>query len=317
MTERARSIAVALATYHRPANLVRLVPSILEQFDDVARTFEERAEFRVIIVDNDPQGSGRETALATGDSRVTYVIESSPGVTSARNRALREAGDCDFLVFIDDDEIPQDGWLVNLLTAQKRYRADVVSGPVHSVFEGPLDPWVEASDAYLRAHRADTKTGEPIKRAATNNLLLDMRRLREFGVTFDERFGLTGGEDSFFTGQLHQAGAKMVWCAEAVVDDLVPLSRANRDYNLRRRYSLSNASGRVDILLASRGLPRVRRRVVCAARGVGQILYGAALTASGVVGRSLKRRAYGERFVVGGAGALAASLAVAAEPYRR
>lgn len=310
-------VCVAFATYRRPANLMTLVPAVLDQFEHLKRAAGDRFDTRLLIVDNDPEGTGRDAALQTRDERIRYVIEAAPGVTNARNRALAESTESDLLVFLDDDELPQSAWLVNLLRTKFQYHADVVSGPVHSVFDAPLDPWVKASDTYLRTHRAGLVTGSPITRAATNNLLLDLRRVRELGITFDSRFGLTGGEDSFFTGQLHQAGARMVWCAEAVVDDLVPASRANRRYNLQRRYSLSNASGRVDILLASDGLPRLRRRLVCMARGVGQVALGVGLTLSGHVGRSLKRRAYGERLVMGGAGVLAASVSLAAEPYRR
>lgn len=306
-----------MATYRRPTNLVGLVPAVLEQFRQVAEELGESVKPHLLIVDNDPDGSAREMALRTGDPRVRYVVEPRPGVTNARNRALTESGDCDILIFIDDDEVPQDGWIFHLLRAKKEYGADVVGGPVHSVFDAPLDAWVEASDTYLRTHRADLRTGDPIRRAATNNLLLDMHKVRELGITFDPRFGLTGGEDSFFTGQLNAAGARMVWCAEAVVDDLVPASRANRDYNLKRRYSLSNASARVDILLAPAGMSRIRRRVACLARGMGQVGLGAAMAATGLVTKSLRKRAHGERFVVGGTGVIAASLSLAVQPYRR
>lgn len=306
-----------MATFRRPANLVPLVPALLDQFADVRERLGDRYQFRLVIVDNDPEGSARTAATRTGDPRVHYVVEPSPGVSSARNRALAEAPDRDLLVFIDDDETPQEGWLFHLLSTQQAFDADVVSGPVNSVFEAALDPWVAASDTYLRMHRTGLATGTPIERAATNNLLIDMRLVRRLGLTFDERFGLTGGEDSFFTGQLHRAGARMVWCAEAVVDDLVPLARSNRSYNLRRRYSLANSGVRVELLLRPAGWPRVQYRAVSLAKGAAQIGLGVAMTAGGVLSRSLKRRAYGERYVVGGVAMIAASCGLATEPYKR
>ncbi|WP_022910591.1 glycosyltransferase family 2 protein [Aestuariimicrobium sp. T2.26MG-19.2B] len=310
-------VAIGMATYKRQGNLRMLVPAVLQQAAEAARELDLECEWAVIVVDNDAGGSGEEAANPTGDSRVRYSIEPRPGVTSARNAVLRAASDCDVLIFIDDDELPQPQWLTHLLRTYLERDADVVSGPVQSVFEGPLDPWLEASDSHLRLHRSHLRTGDEITRAATNNLLLDMAKVRELGVGFDERFGLTGGEDSFFTGQLHKAGARMVWCAEAVVDDLVPAERANRDYNLRRRFSLSNASARVELMLADPGLDRLGTRAVCLARGVAQIGMGTTMAVSGRMGGSLRRRAHGERFVMGGLGALAAGLGVAASPYRR
>lgn len=317
MSERRSLVAVAMATYHRSANLIPLVPTILDHFAQVDRSLPERYEFRLIIVDNDPDGSARASATLTGDPRVHYVVEPAPGVSSVRNRALAEAHDCDHLVFIDDDETPHDGWLLNLLSTQRAFEAHVVSGPVRSVFEGPIDPWVEASESHLRLHRAGLVTGTPITRAATNNLIIDMDLVRSLGLTFDERFGLTGGEDSFFTSQLHLAGANMVWCAEAIVDDLVPAARANRSYNLRRRYSMANSSVRVELMLLPPGWPRLRQRGISIAKGAAQIALGSAMTAGGVLGRSLKRRAYGERYVVGGVAMLAASCGLTTQPYKR
>lgn len=306
-----------MATYKRQDNLRILVPAILEQVDAAVPELQLDCEWTVIVVDNDPAASGREAANPFGDPRVRYSVEPRPGVASARNAVLRAADDCDVLIFIDDDELPQPGWLTNLVRTHLVHDADVVSGPVTLVFEGPVDPWLEAIDSHLRLHRSHLRTGDTITRAATNNLLLDLAKVRELGLRFDERFGLTGGEDSFFTGQLHQGGARMVWCAEAVVDDLVPAERANREYNLRRRYSLSNAGARVDIMLTEPGLQRLGVRLVCFARGTAQIVKGSAMTLAGRIGGSLRQQAHGERYVMGGLGAIAAGAGVAAAPYLR
>lgn len=310
-------VAVAMATYKRQDNLRILVPAILEQVDAAAPELQLDCEWTVIVVDNDPAASGRAAANPLGDPRVRYSVEPRPGVASARNAVLRAADDCDVLIFIDDDELPQPGWLTNLVRTHLVHDADVVSGPVTLVFEGPVDPWLEAIDSHLRLHRSHLRTGDTITRAATNNLLLDLAKVRELGLRFDERFGLTGGEDSFFTGQLHQGGARMVWCAEAVVDDLVPAERANREYNLKRRYSLSNAGARVDIMLTEPGLQRLGVRLVCFARGTAQIVKGSAMTLVGRIGGSLRQQAHGERYVMGGLGAIAAGAGVAAAPYLR
>ncbi len=315
--DRPRKVAVGLITYRRPENLPPLLPRLVEQADQAMAALGFEFQFEIIVVDNDPLGTALEAVVQNSDPRIRYVVEPAPGVSNARNRVLTEAADCDLLAFIDDDEIPHQRWLAALISAGLEHQADVVSGPVESVFEGPLDPWVEASETYLRTHRSHLSTGDPITRAATNNLLLDMRRIRAFGVTFDQRFGLTGGEDSFFSGQLLQRGARMVWAAEAVVDDLVPMGRANRTYNLRRRFSLSNAGGRVDILLRASGPARARARLYCGVKGLAQLAKGSTMAVRGRLGDQLRLQSQGERYVVGGLGVLAASLGIAASPYRR
>lgn len=313
MSEKSR-VALALVTFKRPENLPPLLPLLVQQGAEVSA--ELGHDYVVLVVDNDPLGSAGEVVRALDGEKIRYVIEPEPGVASARNRALQEAADCDFLVFIDDDEVPHDRWLLSLMTTMRDLGADAVGGPVQTVSSVPLDPWVEASDTYLRLHRAQRRTGDVITRAATNNLLLNLATVRRLGVTFDQRFGLTGGEDSFFTGQLHQRGALMVWCAEAVVDDILHPSRNSREYNLQRRFSLSNAGGRVDVLLVE-GPRRILARLKCAARGVGQVVLGATMVLRGQLGKSLKLRSQGERYMVGGLGVLAAGLGIAASPYRR
>jgi len=102
------------------------------------------------------------------------VVESKSGVTHARNRALAEAADVDLLAFIDD-ELPHDDWLAKLLAAHLKYGADVVAGPVYPIFDGVLDRWVDASGVYDKPHRVHLNTGDPITRAGTGNMLLDLR----------------------------------------------------------------------------------------------------------------------------------------------
>ena len=315
--QRPGSVAVAMATFRRPDSLRELLPKVLAQAAQAQASLGWGFEFAIIVVDNDPDGSGREAALSTGDPRLRYVVEPEPGISCARNRALDLGADFDVLVFIDDDESPHPGWLGHLLAAKLQHGADAVSGPVQPVYEGALDAWVTAGDFHQRRHRAELGTGHELKRAATNNLLLDMAVVRRLGVRFDDRFRLTGGEDSFFTGQLTQRGARLIWCAEAVVDDLVPMSRANRGYILRRRMSLSNAGARVDVMLARPGLERTITRARCVARGIAQIVKGGALALGGRVRGSLGRQSEGERFVFGGAGSVAAGMGIWVSPYRR
>ncbi len=62
-------------------------------------------------------------------------------------------------------------------------------------------------------------TGDRVSGAATHNLLLDVGWLRRLDMRFDERLGLTGGEDTMFSHQLIDRGATIRWCDEALVLD--------------------------------------------------------------------------------------------------
>lgn len=307
---------VGLATFRRPALLTELLPRLIEQIDQVMALPEGPSEAWIVVVDNDPEGSAQEAAAGVGDPRIQYAIEPTPGISSARNRVLDEAGSADVLILLDDDETPREGWLATLLQARRTHRADAVSGPVRAVFEGEEDPWVAASGAYRVPLRTGAPTGTALPRAATNNLLLDLRTVRRLGLRFDSRFGLSGGEDSLFTGQLTAAGGRLIWCAEALVDDIVPAARNTRGFQLERRFAQSATTVKVDRELA-RGASSLRRGARWALVGAAQLAKGVVLALSGRLRGDIAHTAQGEGRIAGGLGVLAGVLGISSSPYAK
>ena len=67
-----------------------------------------------------------------------YALEPIVGIPYARNRALEMAMAADDLIaFLDDDEVPSEQWLAELLRVWREYSADVVFGPVQPFFPEP------------------------------------------------------------------------------------------------------------------------------------------------------------------------------------
>lgn len=277
-----------MLTYRRPERIAALVPLLVEQ----AATLTQRVggvEASVLVVDNDPAGAGAAAVAGLG---VTSVVEPEPGISAARNRALRAAEGQDLLVFVDDDELPHADWLYALHATYRATGAAAVAGPVVSRYAADPEPWVVAGGFYDRAHRDGLRTGTPVRSAATNNLLLDLRVVRRAGLTFDPALGLSGGEDTLFTSALTAAGGRIVWCAEAVVSDVVPVDRLTRPYLLARTAGLANASARVALLLAPDRARRaaLRARTLCAGLVRGALGALQVATALGDVGRDARGR---------------------------
>ena len=308
-------ITVAMLTFHRNDELRAAVPELLRHFDNLLAGGDSGLALDLLVIDNDAAGGAEATIGEVGEGRTRYVMEPEPGISAGRNRALDETTDSDLLVFIDDDERPMTGWLGGLVTTWRKYGAGAVSGPVVSVFEGDLDPWVTASAFYSRLHRAGLVTGSPITRAATNNLLLDLGVLRRVGLRFDSRFGLSGGGDSMFTEQLSRSGVSMVWCQEAMVTDRVPADRMTKAYVIRRTFSLANVSIRVDIAVAGGRVATIATRAKAAAVAVARIALGGLDLTIGR--RSLVRRAKGRLSIARGLGALAAASGFRYSEYGR
>ncbi|MCL2422385.1 MAG: glycosyltransferase [Micrococcales bacterium] len=300
-------VVVAMLTYQRPDDLEQAVPAFAAELDTVS------GPTRLLVVDNDPDGSARDTVAAFDDAKVRYVHEPRPGIAAGRNRALDDCADAAVLIFVDDDEHPEPGWLVALLETHQRTGAGVVAGAVISAYDAEPDAWLAAGRFFDRRR---LPTGTPIAVAATNNLLLDMAQLPH-DVRFDEAFGLTGGSDTMLTRTLARRGVPMVWCDEAVVVDRVPVSRLKRSWVLARARRSGNSGVRVEVMLARPGPQRWWVRTQGLARGLVRIVAGGCRAAFGRATRSLEHHARGCRSLARGRGMVEAATGSVVAEYTR
>lgn len=226
-------VSVCVATYKRPEGLARLLLGLgLLRFER-----SPTPEIEVIVADNEAQGRAARVCLEV-QPRVPWPIrvfeESQRGITFARNRALSGIRpDADLVAFIDDDEIPDPGWMDALFDGRRRFDADVVTGPVVPTFESPPPAWAIRGGFYGPRRHPD---GKPLGVAFTNNVLFRAAIPRELGRAFDHQFALTGGEDTDFFMRAHRAGNRIVWVTDAVVRETVPASRVTVSWLLRRGY---------------------------------------------------------------------------------
>lgn len=302
------TVVIAVLTYQRPGDLRQALPRLVDQ------AASSPLQASVLVIDNDPRGSARAIFEGFPAPMLRYVNETRPGISAARNRALAEAHDCDLLVFIDDDEVPVDNWL-NLLTGQYLASgAAAVAGPVLSEYARKPSEFIDRGEFFKRRRMA---SGTKLTVAATNNLLLDLRSIRLLGLTFDERFGLSGGSDTLFTRRLVSLGGSMVWCDEAVVIDKVPESRLTTGWVLRRALRSGNSWARVGLEMATGPLQAAAARARLAVLGGGRLVVGLGRSGLGVAMRDTRHRAKGLRTAARGAGMLSGACGYVYSEYRR
>ena len=227
-------VAICIGTFHRTKLLRQLLNSLSRL------TFHKRARpaFEVFVVDNDPNGSASETFVTTKyDYPIRYVIEPRRGIASVRNRAIQEAQSCDSVAFLDDDEVVSPEWLDELLWTQARFGLDVVAGPVRPHFVNQTPEWVKKSGCFC--HR-EYETGTLLDKCSTGNVLISAS-VFEAVAGFDERFQLTGGEDTHFFLQVRRAGFQIGWSQQAVVHEEISRERANLRWILHRGFQLGNS----------------------------------------------------------------------------
>ena len=302
--KRSLRVAVCVATYRRPEGLLRLLHALEAQ-----EAVGGPVEVTVVVVDNDAAGSARaicREAAAWLPLPLRYTVEKRRGIPQARNAALDAAGDVDFVAFIDDDVTPEPSWLASLLAMQSRSDADVVTGPCLACFVEPPAPWL-ASGGFFDGLRHDD--GARLATAYTHNVLVRGSLVAVGGARFDERFALTGGEDSELFGRLARAGARIVFCEDAVVHEWVPASRARASWILRRAFR-TGASG--TWIEASRG---AGTRAAIAGHGL-RCLAKAGITLLPGVSRGRAQALHALRLGCYGAGRIYGLLGVRFREYR-
>lgn len=224
-------LSVCICTFKRPDGLRAALASVIVQ------VLPETVTFEVVVVDNDPHASAQavftEFHAANPSVHLVYANETSPGVSFARNRCLREATG-DWIAFLDDDEIAPANWLSALLKTARAYDAGAVFGAVLPVYEAELPDWLAYGGAIERPRFG---TGKVIGwgDSRTGNVLMT-RQLAEAVGEFDARFARTGGEDSFFFATAMQLGFRLVWCDEAAVSETVPKSRMTKKWIIQRAF---------------------------------------------------------------------------------
>jgi succinoglycan biosynthesis protein ExoM len=245
---------IAIPTAGRQAGLRRLLSAL-------AAAYGSREDVHLLVVDNDAAASSRsifdEWSARFGD-RSMYVVEPVRGYASVRNAVLANAGDVAAIAMIDDDEIPTAGWLDELLAAQRRTRADVVAGPV--LFEFPADApgWFQKSGVF-DIESPTLPEGAEMKWCASNNTLLRVDAARRVPGGFDPKFNAMSGEDSHYFLRAHLRGCKIVWTNAAVVREVVPASRLNRSWILKRAIRAGNTRALIELeLIRSPGIVLVR-----------------------------------------------------------
>lgn len=235
-------VTVCACTYRRPAGLVALLEGLGKQ----TFTTLPRPSLSIVIADNEGSELAREACAqfqASHDIPIEYVHEPRRGISHARNACLdRLREDCDFFAMIDDDEIPHPDWIEQLLLIQRRTQADVVQGTVVPELPASTPDWIARGryfDWQLRsdeARAAQEQGYAELQRARTNNVLVRYAAVRDMGLRFDPRFGLTGGEDLVFFEAMKAAGHRIVYAPLACVREVIPPERTTFEYLWRMWY---------------------------------------------------------------------------------
>ncbi|MEO9892800.1 glycosyltransferase family 2 protein [Aurantibacter sp.] len=227
-------IVIGIPTYKRPEMLAKLIRSIYLSIFDSSII----GKVDILVVDNDIDKSAEKVSndlrkICPVKFNFIYHSFAIKGLSNVRNEILKESIKLNpkYIVFVDDDEYVTKDWLNELVKLAEKNDADIVQGPNIPVFESNINDSISHHFDYL-----DFDHDQKISDFESNNVLLKTQFIIENKLSFDERFNITGGEDSYFGVQAMEKKAKNYWSKNAVVYETIPDSRANLSWLIKRTF---------------------------------------------------------------------------------
>jgi glycosyltransferase involved in cell wall biosynthesis len=249
-------LTVAICTRNRAKFLRHTVDAVLAQLADDAE---------MLIIDN---ASSDDTpgiaATAAKHPRVRAIHEKTCGLSVARNRALDEAQG-KYVIFLDDDAIPEPGWL----EAYRRFffrwpspRLAAAGGAVFPDFEHAPPRWLSrcrekstydlgAEPKRILEHRGPWGCNIAYVRDAAIRVGRFNPELGRIG-TF-----LGAHEELDLNLRLERAGGEIWWVPGAAVRHFVGAERLNLKWHLRGEFAQSRSRA----LMKLQSMPSLAQRL--------------------------------------------------------
>lgn len=266
-------VCICVCTFRRPEGLVDFITSCR------GVNVPDDATLEIVVVDNDVTPSSQDIfqqEMQDFPWPSRYVHEPEPGIPSARNRALQEAGHEGYAVFVDDDETVSPEWITELFRVAKETKATFVQGPVQMTVDDDNDSWWLTTRFFLQNTFED---GAKIVESWTNNVMIDLAFTTEKGSRFEDRLRFDGGSDTLFFQDIISDGGTGAFAAHAWVHEVQPPNRLTWKWAINRQYRYGATRAMTVLLRRSRR----EATMYCLVRGCGMAAVGLALLVTTVV----------------------------------
>ncbi len=235
-------LTIAFCTFKRAGRLEKLVAELRAQNCPVP--------FDILAINNNSPDNTLEILEGLKKqpgAALRIVTETAPGIVPARNRALTEAKDSDILVFIDDDELPQPGFIAAAYDAITNEGAQCAGGRIDVNFSPHDRPeWLDDEVAGFLGRLDHGPSPFWIDDDTTpvwsGNTAYSMPYFREYpALSFDARYnregeGVGGGEDAMMLRTLLALSAKIRYRPDMAVWHSVDAWKLKRRYFLELHY---------------------------------------------------------------------------------
>jgi GT2 family glycosyltransferase len=215
-------ICIAICTRNRDLQLREAIKSLaaLNPSDDF--------QWHILVVDNasedDTQKVIRDAIAAYPQITIRSSFEPQVGFAYPRNRAVRET-DSTWIAFLDDDQIADPDWLIELWKAVERNNAVCVGGVVKLRFAEPSFQPGPYCRQLLGETDPDAKERPygPGFEPGTGNLLIRKEAISECGGFLEDHDGR--GEDAIMFAKMRAFGHVAWFTPHAIIHHVIPARR--------------------------------------------------------------------------------------------
>ncbi|HEY4114610.1 MAG TPA: glycosyltransferase family 2 protein [Rhizomicrobium sp.] len=214
--------------------------------DSLTRQTLPADQLEILVVDNSPDHahSQKVSKNFAGIPNLKWLMETRPGLSNARNVAIREAR-APIVAFMDDDAAAEPTWLEWLLKAFQRFGDDAVAagGRVKPIWAVDRPAWLhEKLLGYVSVvdWGGITRFAAPQEWVAGTNIAFRVEPLRKvggFSVHLGRNRGghaLLSNDETEVVEKLTAAGGRLLYVPEAIVNHLVPPERLTQAWFRRR-----------------------------------------------------------------------------------
>ena len=248
-----KRITIAICTYNRSENLPGLVEALEQQ--------ECSVDMEILFIDNnstDDTPRVIQELASHSPLAIRYVHEKQQGIPFARNRAIEETLNRDYLLFMDDDELPLTPRMAQAaVDAFEKVHPLCIGGRIDIDLGGHRPRWM--TDELLGFYGKIDYGPEPfhIRDASTpiwsGIVAYDTRLFRDNPeIRFDARYnragnGVGGGSDAIMFHTLLARNISMMYVPEMGVLHLVEPWRLTRRYFWKLHYSSGKKQGAYEL----------------------------------------------------------------------
>ena len=231
-----QEITVVICTHNR----YDVLPDAIESLTGQSLSADA---IEILIVDNSSDTAAQKDywGLRELPDNATLLVEKTPGLSRARNVALREAR-APVIAYLDDDAIAMSDWCATIVEAFHSIEdAGIVGGPVEPIWPGTAPAWLHKwQQGFLTIvdYGSDLRVLNDDEWLAGTNIAFRTSILREAGG-FNEALGRSGSallsnEELAITRRILDIGLRAYYLPHARVMHRVHAERATQRW-LRQR----------------------------------------------------------------------------------